>query len=217
MEYRSIQILWAILTLVVVINLLALNAYVLLFLPKQLQLRQEISVQQTTQPTAINQTADSCGPTCQATIAQSVENLASSLATVAGKPSTITTIKTANAAVKEIFIPLGSGSTQSDTWEDIPGTDAYIDTAKYAGVTTTYFEASLKIPTKNGQVFARLYNVTDKHPVWFSDLSTTSDTSTFSGAKIALDPGNKLYRVQMKTTLKYESVIDSARVKILLR
>jgi hypothetical protein len=126
-------------------------------------------------------------------------------------------ISTPPTQVKESFIPFGSGTTQNDQWEDITGAEAYIDTNNYSNMQTVYFEVSLHIPTKNGIAYARLYDVTDKHPVWFSDVSTTSDTSQLVSAKIKLDKGNKHYRVQMKTTLRYPTSLDMARVKIITK
>ena len=100
-------------------------------------------------------------------------------------------------------------------WEDVAGSDVYINTANYQNTKETYFEVSLHIPTKNGVMFARLYNVTDKHPVWYSEVHTDQDVSTFLSSKISLDPGNKQYRIQLKTTLEYQSLLDNARIKII--
>lgn len=110
---------------------------------------------------------------------------------------------------------MGSGETIKNEWEDVAGTDVYVNTANFASIKETYFEVSMHIPTKNGLMSARLYNVTDKHPVWYSDVWTDQDKSTFLAAKISLDSGNKLYRVQVKTSLEYQSLLDSARIKII--
>ena len=149
----------------------------------------------------------------------SLQSLADRVAKLEGQKPIVTQTRVTNSAnqISEIFIPFGSGTTTNDQWEDISGTEAYIDTAKYRGIDTVYFEVAMHIPTKNGIVYTRLYNVTDKHPVWFSEVSTTADKSTFLATKINLDTGNKQYRVQMKTSLKYESILDFARVKILLK
>lgn len=159
-----------------------------------------------------------CGEACMKYIQDSVEQAISALPQPT--PVTIqktTTIRTSGSSVKEFFIPLGSGSTENDQWEDITGAEAYIDTGSYSQIQTAYFEVSMRIPTKNGTVYARLYNVTDKHPVWFSEVSTESDISKFVATQIKLDPGNKQYRVQMKTTLRYTSLLDFARVKIITK
>ena len=113
-------------------------------------------------------------------------------------------------------MPFGSGETISDTWQDVPGLQVYIDSTKYEKIKTVTFEAAMRIPTANGIVYAQLYNATDSHPVWFSEVSMEGSTSKLLvSSPITLDAGNKLYKVQMKTTLKYQSLLDSARVHII--
>lgn len=126
------------------------------------------------------------------------------------------TLRTPN--VEEVSIAFGNGQTISREWEDIPGLTAYIDSSRYKNIKLARFEASLRIPTANGRVYARLFNKTDQHPVWFSEVSSEGPDSTFCQSEnITLSPGNKLYQVQAKTTMGFASIIDSARVKIILQ
>lgn len=118
---------------------------------------------------------------------------------------------------KEFIIPFGSGKTQAKDWEDTAGLNAYIDSTNYQRIKSVKFEAAMRIPTANGTVFARLFNKTDGHPVWYSEVSVEGNTSALKQSQnISLDSGNKLYQVQMKTTLGYESLLDSSRIKIVL-
>lgn len=127
-------------------------------------------------------------------------------------------IAPASNAAKEYQVNFGSGRTFAFDWEDIPGLNAYIDTTNYPNIKSVRFEGSLRIPTANGRMYARLFNKTDKHPVWFSEITTENNLSTLlQSEEITLDGGNKLYQVQMKSTLKAESLIDSARIKIILK
>lgn len=129
--------------------------------------------------------------------------------------ATYLTKVTDTVKAQELFIPLSGGSTQNDQWEDVSGTDVTIDTASYSSIKQAYFEASLSVPTKNGIVYARLFNVTDKHPVWFSEIGTGNEQSTLiRSAPIQLDKGNKTYRVQMRTTLRYVSLMSSGRIRL---
>lgn len=129
---------------------------------------------------------------------------------------TVTTIPQ-GSTVKIFYLPLGSGSTKSQDWTDIPGLVSYIDPANYGKVKTVIFEASLRIPTANGRVYARLYNKNDSRPVWFSDISSEGPTSTLiQSSPITFDSGNKLYQVQAKTTMGFESFVDFARVKFIV-
>lgn len=118
---------------------------------------------------------------------------------------------------KELYIPLGSGSTKSTDWVELTGVESVIDAANYPKIKLVIFEASLRIPTANGKVHAKLYNVTDKHDVWFSEVWAEGSTSQrVESANIRLDSGRKLYRVVMKSTMGYEAILDSARIKIIL-
>jgi len=129
----------------------------------------------------------------------------------------ISTIGTrVSSIVKEFFIPFGSGSSSAGDWEDIDGLQAYIDSTNYEGIKKVTFEASVRIPTGNQTAYVRLFNKTDKHPIWFSEVSITGGTpALIISDPITLDEGNKLYQVQMKTQLKFLTVLDQARIHII--
>lgn len=115
---------------------------------------------------------------------------------------------------KEYFIPLGSGTTKSNTWQDLAGVEAVIDTNNYKAIKSVTFELFLKIPTANGMVYAKLFNVTDKHDVWFSEVSGEGPILTKREAVITLEKGAKTYRVMGLSTLKYDANIENARIRI---
>lgn len=118
---------------------------------------------------------------------------------------------------KEIYIPLGTGSVKSFEWADLSGVEVYFDPANYGKIKQVTFEASLRIPTANGRVFARLYSVNDKLGIYESEVSAEGDWGTRVESKpVPLSSGNKLYRVQMKTSMDYPGVLDMARIKIVL-
>lgn len=119
-------------------------------------------------------------------------------------------------AMKIFYLPLGSGSTKSQDWADVQGLSSYIDPANYGKIKSIIFEASLRIPTANGRIYARLYNKNDGRPVWFSEIFSEGPTSTLiQSSPITFDSGNKLYQVQAKTTMGFESFVDFARVKFI--
>ncbi len=116
----------------------------------------------------------------------------------------------------ETYIPLGTGTTSKTDWEDITSTDTTLDPSNYVSIKEVYFIASLKNPTQNGSVVAELYNVTDKHPVWNSQVVMNGPvTQTITSPIITLDNGNKLYRVKLKSTLGYQVSLDNAKIKII--
>ncbi|MBI3955305.1 hypothetical protein HY338_02575 [Candidatus Gottesmanbacteria bacterium] len=117
---------------------------------------------------------------------------------------------------REYYIPLGSGATNNNIFKDLTSTETVIDPGNYGNIKEAYFITSLSNPTRNGQVEAQLYNVTDNHPVWGSHIIMNGPASqTITSDKITLDNGNKLYRVQLKSTLSFDVTLDNAKVRIL--
>lgn len=127
-----------------------------------------------------------------------------------------TTIINQIAGAKELFIPIGQGGSSGTDWTDISGAQVSIDSAKYTSIKQIVFETSIESP--NDQiVYVRLYNQTDNHPVWYSDVSTTTSTQSLTSQPIQLDSGNKLYQVQMKTQLGYTATLTESRLHITLQ
>jgi|SRR3989344_2531087 len=120
-----------------------------------------------------------------------------------------------SSQVKEYFIAFGSGSNNTEDWADVSGLQVYVDSTQYGKIKSVTFEASMRIPTGNEVAYARLFNVTDKHPVWFSEVSLEGGTpQLLISQPVAFDSGRKLYQVQMKTSLKYTAILDQARLHI---
>ena len=123
-----------------------------------------------------------------------------------------------NSSAREFFIPLGSGSSTSNNWEDIPGASAYVDSSLYQTIEKVTFEASLYTPTGNQTANARLYNVTDSHPVWNSEVTIDGGTPQLKiSGGIVLDSGSKLYQVQLKTQLGARTNLENARIHIITK
>lgn len=119
------------------------------------------------------------------------------------------------SSVKEYYVPLGSGSNTTNDWADVSGASAYIDTASYGKMKKVTFEATIAQPTSSQKVWVRLYNATDKHPVWYSESSSdNAGPILLTSSPITLDSGNKLYQVQMKTQLKGLTNLTQSRVHI---
>ncbi len=153
-------------------------------------------------------TNDTCSKACKEEIAKAVAD-----AKLNQNPATNSNT---TSSIKEFFIPLGSGSSTSSDWEDVPGAQAYIDTTSYPSIKTVTFEVSLYTPTANQTAYARLYNITDKHPVWNSEVRIDGGTpKLLISEAIKLDKGSKLYVVQMKTQLQARTNLENARVHII--
>jgi len=125
---------------------------------------------------------------------------------------------TTTSTAKEYYVPLGSGTNTTDIWTDVAGASAYIDTTAYGKIKKAAFEATISIPSGSQQVWVRLFNATDKHPVWYSEISTdNSGPVLLVSPAISLDNGNKLYQVQMKSQLKGLTNLTQSRIHITTR
>lgn len=127
-----------------------------------------------------------------------------------------TTVINQITGAKELFIPVGQGNTTGTDWTDIPGAQVSIDSTKYTNIKQVVFESSLESPN-NQIVSVRLYNKSDNHPVWYSEMSTNTTIQSLTSQPIQLDNGNKTYQVQVKTQLGYTTILDQARVHITLQ
>lgn len=118
-------------------------------------------------------------------------------------------------AAKENYVPLGSGTNATDEWTDVAGASASVDTAAYGKIKQVTFEATVGIPAGSQRVWVRLFNATDKHPVWFSEMTTDNAApQLLTSAPISLDQGSKIYQVQMKTQLKALTSLVQSRLRI---
>lgn len=122
-------------------------------------------------------------------------------------------------AQKEIFIPIGDGSTKSNSYADLLGAQVTLDLSKYSGVQSADFEASIWVTGGNGRAYAQLYNKTAGRPVWNSEISTTSGSGILMvSAPINLDAGQNTYIVQAKTNItEFAANVATSRIKIVLR
>lgn len=166
-----------------------------------------------------------CSASCIAKINEATSSLrlattTPSLSKTSSQTTSTTTTQQSSSpqlgGAKEFFVSFGSGSNSTDEWTDVPGLAANIDSTKYGQIKNVVFEATIRIPTGNQTAYVRLYNVTDNHPVWFSEVSHEGGTTKLiTSNPITLDSGNKLYQVQMKTQLKFPAYLDQARVHII--
>lgn len=171
----------------------------------------------TPDPEAVAFYSDSCNPACQDQIDNVKKVVARITPQIIKEAETAETQSSAtNNAAKEYSVTLGKGSSDAKDWEDVPGVNAYINTNNYSDISLVTFEVSLRVPTANDEVFARLYNVTDSAAVKSSDVTSAYniDSILLQANNINLSSGNKLYQLQMKTRFGRESLADSTRIKI---
>jgi hypothetical protein len=108
-------------------------------------------------------------------------------------------------------VSLGTGTTKNSDYEDILALRHILIRAirRQTGSRRVILRNQ-----RDGRIYAKLYNVTDKHDVWFSGYSPKGRTGG-KGSDHAFDRGNKLYRVMMKSTMKHDAWLDNARIKII--
>jgi len=121
-------------------------------------------------------------------------------------------------AQKEYIIPLGNGQTTKSDWENLISTETVINPQDYGNIKEAYLIASLKNPTRNGQVEARLYNVTDNYPIFGSHVVMNGPSEqTITSQGFALPTASKLYRIQLKSSLSFSVSLENCRLKIIVR
>ena len=176
----------------------------------------------TTPSSYSNQNDSTCSSACISKIneaASSIKNQVQSGITLTITPTSMKTQsqpQTPSSVAKEYYIPFGSGFGSSSDWQDVPGLQAYVDSSNYPNIKSVIFEASLHVPTGNETASVRLYNATDNHPVWSSQIDFNGNTSSvyLTSSSFSLDSGNKLYKVQMLTQLQFQAVLDQSRLHI---
>lgn len=210
------------LILIFLLTIVAANLFILdlkVFSPNSSVMFSEVSISATPPPTSISGQNDAratfCPQSCLSII--EVATQSSKVSVVApSQPATGNVQPITSRVSRESYIPLGTGSTDKSSFADLTATETSIDPANYGTIKEAYFIASLKNPTRNGSVEAQLYNVTDKHPVWNSLVTMNgAESQTITSGKITLDTGNKLYRIQLKSTLNYTVSLDNAKLRII--
>lgn len=177
------------------------------------------------QPEAtINKETSACDLSCQETITEKIQEELEKTTPQAGQSSSPTVsppascaLPTASPQVKVVYIPLiTQGFTVETTWTEITASDFYFDLADYPSAKEVRFETHLLALHGSAKVYTRLYDVTNKRGVDYSDLSTQNDTFTrleSSGLKIWR--GNNKYTVQLRSENGTEVQLKEAKLKIL--
>jgi hypothetical protein len=160
--------------------------------------------------------AEECSEACQGYFDQKINEAISSLPTPASQKTVVPAQSTPSLKVAYITIG-GSSSTSSTSWADIPGTDFYFDLSDYPTATGVRWEISLRSYLAGNKVYARLYDVTNKRAVDYSELWSDSGTSELKRSPdLSIWRYNNLYRVQGKSSAGCDAYLDSPRLRILL-
>lgn len=202
--------------IIFIIDLILLNLITgFLFYKSQIPNSTDQSISNVQSPVTKTEYIDRCGEDCQ-------KYIDSKLNFPIPSPTTIT--KTVYQTVTKpktksiVYVPIsGSGSTTSNDWISISGTDFYLDKSDYKGLVEVSFEGNLKLFNGNGMAYMRLFDVTHGIAVQGSDAQTSSQVSSpVNSNAINLWSGKNLYRVQLKTLTADTAVFDGGKLKIIV-
>lgn len=123
---------------------------------------------------------------------------------------------TSSATLTEKFIPLGTGTIDSNQWTNVSGLQVQINPSMYKTLQQVLFEVGIFNPNASGTISVQLYNVTTNSPVWSSTVSLTGGASGYVVSNpVTLAPGANLYQVQMLNTLNAPATITQARLRMI--
>ena len=92
-----------------------------------------------------------------------------------------------------------------------------MDLGSYGNIKEIRFEASVQDPAENQVVWVRLFNETDGHPVWNSEVVKNAGAEGYLvSSPVIYNVGNKVYKVQMKTQLGSVVNLGESRLHIIL-
>lgn len=162
----------------------------------------------------------SCQLECQEIINEEIKQELAKLPSMAGQSSISPVVYPTTAAVnnkpKIVYIPLVTdGSVSSVDWTDIIPSEFYFNWSDYPGAKEVRFEAFLS-SANDDPGYARIYDVTNKRGVDFSDLPFNKSAFTrVESGKMVVWSGNSKYTVQLRSVNATKVLIKDAKLKVL--
>ncbi|PIY66067.1 hypothetical protein COY91_01175 [Candidatus Shapirobacteria bacterium CG_4_10_14_0_8_um_filter_39_15] len=213
MPDRLLKLLPQILITIIIVNVVFLDFYLGAIRKTETPAESLVPV---VQPTAIPiQATENCS-SCQAIVEKEVAKQISLIPSPTLTKTPTPTLTFVNSP-KVFYIPLvNTGSTVLTEWTDIPGSDFYFNLTDYSGAKSVQWEASLKSVNSPARAMVRLYDVTNKRGVDYSELQTQSITyALLQSSAITIWRGNNLYRVQLKADNGTQADLGAGRLKII--
>jgi hypothetical protein len=144
-----------------------------------------------------------------------IEKKQSTVPVAAAQSTTQTVVKT-STQIKEQTVFIGSGSSASTDWTDIPSASIELNSANYSNVERVIFEATLSIV--GGEARARLKNKTTGGIIYPSEVKHNSSTATtVLSSSFSLAGGSNEYVVQLRSSSNEAVVLDGARLRLFYR
>ncbi|HUW21674.1 MAG TPA: hypothetical protein VMW41_03300 [Candidatus Bathyarchaeia archaeon] len=164
-----------------------------------------------------------CDLGCQVRIS---EEVAQAIATISGRnqPAELSVRETAKEiptsvavptlTAKTNYLPLGSGSsTIIQDWTDVAGSDFVFNLADYGDQAYAFWQINIRAQHANSRCYARIYDVTNKRAVDFSERST--DQTSYSlqeSARLMIWAGKNTYRLQSKSLNGISCYLEAPRL-----
>jgi hypothetical protein len=153
----------------------------------------------------------------QESLSDRVEDLEESVDTLESKKTTsaatTTSTKTTSSGKKEYTIYLGEGTTSNRDWTTVQSTTITVDTNKYPGLTTVYFEAGLSIV--GGEAYAQLIDSSSGAVVSPFAVMNNTQNPTWKSTQVNLNSGSDTYVVQIRSSSGELTTLSGARLRII--
>ncbi len=115
----------------------------------------------------------------------------------------------------EYFIPLGSGTTTSRDWVDLPATTVSVNTDQYHQIKAVYLESGLSIV--GGEVHVRLKNLSTGAILNTSEIfHNTQQPTTQVSSGFTLHSGSHAYLIQIKSSSGELARVEGARLRLVV-
>ena len=197
-------------------NLIALDVWVLQNRNREKDKISQCDFSRLPSPTAQAVGGQACPKACLDKINEATASVNTEKIESVPVAKTVTVIVTPPATqLKEFYIALGTGTGVGNDWKDIDNTDTKVDLSGFSRIKNVYFEVAGILQNDNVTANVRLYNVTDKQPVWNSEVTINKlKCQTLTSLPISLPAGIRTYRLQVKSTLNATVYVDQARLRI---
>lgn len=116
---------------------------------------------------------------------------------------------------KTFYVPIGQATAKSsdNTWKNTP-VEVDFNSEDYGDLEKLTFEATLRIPTGNGQVKARLYDTQAGVVAGSEIVGETIEGVYVKSSPLVISEGERTLRLQILTTLDFDGVVENARIKV---
>lgn len=130
--------------------------------------------------------------------------------------SSTPTTTTSTTQPKITYLYFGvNGSTTSNSWTTVAGSQIKFDPANYPGATAFYFEATLLSDANDRTTYARIYDTTHNGAVQGSEMNYTGTTATLKEAgPLVLPPKAAEVVVQIHNLNVNTASVYNPRIKI---